>query len=233
MKNKVGIYQIRNLITGRVYIGQSICLNKRVNDHFSALRRGKHNNKHLQNSFNKHGESNFIFEYLVYCEEKELTRYEQGILDYKPLNYNKREIVDSNKGNKLYPTIEHRKNLSFAYQSMSEEKKKDRANKISISHTGRKNTEEHNKNISIGKKGKPMSEENKEICRLSHIGIKPSLEARINMSKAKKGEKHPNYGKKLSKESIEKRTNTRKKKELEKFLTGDLKRNPYGYKENT
>lgn len=59
-----GIYKIKNIITNKFYIGSTINFKVRFNDHKKLLRNNKHNNSHLQNSWNKHGEKNFIFEIL-------------------------------------------------------------------------------------------------------------------------------------------------------------------------
>lgn len=54
-------------------------------DHFSTLRRGKHVNKRLQNSYNKHGEDAFVFEVLEECSVDVRFELEQLYLDiYKP-----------------------------------------------------------------------------------------------------------------------------------------------------
>lgn len=64
-----GIYIIRNLANDKVYIGKSKNIKQRKNTHFSALKLNKHNNQHLQNSYNKYGKNNFEFDVLEYCEE--------------------------------------------------------------------------------------------------------------------------------------------------------------------
>ena len=57
------IYKITNLVSSKVYIGQTIeMVNTRIKDHLRELRKNTHSNSHLQYSFNKYGESNFIFE---------------------------------------------------------------------------------------------------------------------------------------------------------------------------
>lgn len=43
-----GIYKITNLITGKVYVGQSNNVYARRIEHFTALRRGTHPNKLMQ-----------------------------------------------------------------------------------------------------------------------------------------------------------------------------------------
>lgn len=72
----VGIYKITNKKNNKVYIGQSNDIAKRKNSHFNALRKNKHENIHLQNSFNKYGECNFSFEVLEECTEDELNDLE-------------------------------------------------------------------------------------------------------------------------------------------------------------
>ena len=58
----VGIYEIINIINNKKYIGQSIEIKRRWNDHKSELRRNSHHNIYLQKSWNKYGEENFKFE---------------------------------------------------------------------------------------------------------------------------------------------------------------------------
>lgn len=76
------IYKITNLINGKFYIGSTIRpVYIRKYEHFSELRKGKHCNKYLQNSFNKYGEVNFKFEILERVEfTKETSRLEMGKL---------------------------------------------------------------------------------------------------------------------------------------------------------
>jgi len=102
MNLNMGIYQIRNIITKFCYSGQSIELKKRERQHWYNLKNNRHENQHLQNSYNKHGKEFFVFEILVYCELEELTRYEQFFVDKYvglKLSYNIcRECVDSQTG---------------------------------------------------------------------------------------------------------------------------------------
>ena len=59
---KQGIYLIQNLENGKKYYGSSLNLDKRLYEHKRNLRLGQHDNKHLQNSWNKYTEDNFKFE---------------------------------------------------------------------------------------------------------------------------------------------------------------------------
>ena len=59
-----GIYLLRNLSNGKVYIGKSINLEKRLKEHKLSLIRGDHHNNYLQNAWNKYGEDCFEVEIL-------------------------------------------------------------------------------------------------------------------------------------------------------------------------
>jgi len=63
-----GIYKITNSVNGKLYIGQSVNMSNRQTAHFEALRSKRHYNNYLQKSFNKYGESNFVFTIIEECE---------------------------------------------------------------------------------------------------------------------------------------------------------------------
>ena len=90
-----GIYKIQNLITDEVYVGSSINLEKRKYEHFRLLKRNTHSNKHLQSSYNKHGERVFVFEMLKECEKDECIYWEQYFIDYLSPIYNINPIAGS------------------------------------------------------------------------------------------------------------------------------------------
>lgn len=58
-KEVCGVYEIRNLVNNKVYVGSSVRGLKRKKEHFGALLKNKHWNCHLQYAFNKYGEENF------------------------------------------------------------------------------------------------------------------------------------------------------------------------------
>lgn len=60
-KRYAGIYEIRCKVNNRVYIGQSRNMRERISKHKRFLRHGVHENKALQNAWNKYGEENFAF----------------------------------------------------------------------------------------------------------------------------------------------------------------------------
>lgn len=67
----VGIYEIKNLVNGKVYIGQSICIESRIEAH-----KKRESNEHLKNAFKKYGLENFSFSVLRECDKSDLSFFE-------------------------------------------------------------------------------------------------------------------------------------------------------------
>lgn len=61
-----GIYKLLNSVNDNFYIGSAVDLKRRKARHFSELRHGKHNNKHLQAAWDRYGEAAFSFAVLEY-----------------------------------------------------------------------------------------------------------------------------------------------------------------------
>jgi group I intron endonuclease len=77
-----GIYKITCLSTGKFYIGSSTNINRRLKQHMGLLKHNKHENKYMQNAWNKHGEENFKFEIIETIRKtRELLTREQRWLD--------------------------------------------------------------------------------------------------------------------------------------------------------
>ena len=92
-----GIYEIVNLVNGKRYIGSSVDLRRRENQHFANLERGTHHNKILQAAWRKYGSESFRFSVIEYCCPDLLIDAEQSALDrFKP-EYN----LAPNAGNLL------------------------------------------------------------------------------------------------------------------------------------
>ena len=77
----VGIYGIKNKINGKIYIGQSIKIERRWAEHKTELKKNKHPNQHLLNSYNKYGKDNFEFLILEECEKEKLNSKEEKWID--------------------------------------------------------------------------------------------------------------------------------------------------------
>lgn len=63
-----GIYKIKNVIDGKIYIGQSVNVQRRLKVHKNRLTKGSHENNYLQNAVIKYGIDNFTFEIIEFCK---------------------------------------------------------------------------------------------------------------------------------------------------------------------
>lgn len=93
-----GVYQIKNLINGKCYIGSAVDIKRREAHHLSRLQNNKHYNQHLQHSWNKYGKENFILKILLYCDKKNCILFEQRAMDILNSEYNIAPIASSSLG---------------------------------------------------------------------------------------------------------------------------------------
>lgn len=79
---EIGIYSVRNKITNLIYVGLSTNIGHRFVSHKRQLISGKHKNKHMQSSCDKHGIDNFIFEIIEVCDATILCEREKFWIKY-------------------------------------------------------------------------------------------------------------------------------------------------------
>ena len=186
-----GIYCIENKANNTKYVGKSIELNNRWDKHISGLRRNKHDNKYLQNSWNKHGEDSFIFYILEECDKSVLSEreiyYIKELNTKRPDGYNLTDGGDGGLGGKVSKKtrikmsqrtknrFSNPENHPMYGRTHSEESKK----KMSMSH----------KNISL-KTRKKMSNSAKRNS--SHLGHPHSQETKDKLRQKNIGSKHKN-----------------------------------------
>lgn len=92
-----GIYLIFCTSNQKSYIGSSNCIKRRLNSHRYYLKKGSHDNEHLQRAYTKYGIDSFIYSVLEYCEDSEL-------IERETLWVNKYNSLDPSKGyNKIPP----------------------------------------------------------------------------------------------------------------------------------
>lgn len=101
MSKVCGIYQIRNISNGHLYIGSSRDVSGRIREHKRVLRQNKHHSAYLQYAWNKYGESNFVFALIIPCELSELLSFEQDWLDAMEPEYNMAPNAGSSLGRKV------------------------------------------------------------------------------------------------------------------------------------
>jgi group I intron endonuclease len=169
-KEKSGIYRWINLITGKFYVGSSICLSKRLYHYYyidKFKRIGSKDRSLINKAILKYGISSFQLDILEYCESDVLIKREQYYIDLLMPEYN----ICKTAGSILGLRFKHSKETKF---------------KISIANKGKYHTEETRLKISIANKGNknPMFEKTF------------TEETKLKMSLNKIGDKNPMFGKK-------------------------------------
>lgn len=192
----IGIYKITSP-TGKVYIGQSIDVERRFRTYKKLHCKGQ---VILYNSFMKHGVEKHKFEILCECEISELNdkeRYYQdlySVLEGKGMNC--KLTKSSDRSGKHSDETKLKMSISGKGKKLSEETKK----RLSISMTNM--SEETKIKIGLFHKGRKRSNETK--LKISTSKINPSDETRLKMSLSQTGRKQ-------SKQTIQKRVDSIKK----------------------
>jgi group I intron endonuclease len=203
LRNKCGIYFLRNKITTQMYIGQSVNIGARAAAHLNELRQGVHTNQLMQNSWNKYGEPEFEFGLIGLYPKEELTSMENHHMAAHQTRSRDRGF-NILKAEEIGPRVSPNRG-----KTMTQEQK----DKISKALSGRKLPKEHVENarkghtgISTSLKGRKQSEEHKKKCSEAKKGKpKPSGFGETISSKLK--------GKPKSPEAIAKRLETIRQRE--------------------
>lgn len=191
-KGLSGIYKIISP-SGRIYIGQSVCLKSRLS-YYKRKDRSKEQPR-LKRSLEKYGYENHILEVVEFCDIELLNERERYWQEFY-------EVTGKNGLNCLLT-----KTSDKPLQHSEETKKK-----ISDKIKGRKLSDSHKKAIGAAHKGKVLSAETKEKLSKSRIG-KPAYNKGLPMlSHVKEKLRQANLGKKFSEE---------RKKEMSKARTGE------------
>lgn len=160
---KKGVYQIRNLVNSKVYIGSTVTsFIYRWRQHHSKLKMGKHENAHLQSSYTKYGDSNFEYTILyVGTSLEDIRTKEQELITSL-------DSCNPDKGYNLDSIVDR--------HIRSEETKR----KISASRRGKCG------GASNGFYGRTHSEEIRNRIRQAHLGRKASDTTKAKMAEKKK-----------------------------------------------
>lgn len=160
-----GIYKIKNLINGNIYIGSAVNINKRFVNHISSLKTGKHDNQHLQRAWLKYRADAFEFSIIEECDIPSLIKREQHYIDTLSPQYNICRIAGSLLG----------------YKHSAEARAK-------IGEANKNRSDEYHAKIGEANKRRIVSAETRAKMSASQKGIKKphSIEHRAKISALKK-----------------------------------------------
>lgn len=195
----LGIYQIRNAVNGKVYVGQSRDVRRRWKRHQATITARKHENIHLQRAWDKYGGEAFVFEVLeIVDDENALTDKEQCWID-------RCQASDDNYGYNLRPAA----GTMLGYHHTKETKKK-----ISAAFKGKALTKEHKEKIGRSLVGHTLSAASREKITKKLMGrhLSPEHRAKLSMvltgrpvtpeTREKISKAHRGKGGKLSQEQV-------------------------------
>lgn len=183
----IGIYKITNKHNGKAYIGQSVNIKKRWEEH-------KYSDKSdslIHRAIKKYGIDSFCFEVLCECEKSELNELEVKYISehgtMHPSGYN----LKSGGGQGIEYSEASKKKMSESQKGRSgwhhsEETKK----KIGDAHRGRKRPSESVEKMRKALTGRHLSPEHVEKLRIAGLGRKQTPESIEKTRRALLGRKH-------------------------------------------
>lgn len=188
---KIGIYKITSP-SGKVYIGQSIDIDKRFR-YYERLH--CKNQLLLFNSFKKYGLNEHKFEIITLCNESQLNdleRYYQNLYCVLGENGLNLKLTETNECKAVFKDC-IRKKISDKLKLINRKPHSIETKvKMSLSQKDKPKSAEHRLKMSIERKKRGMTDEHKQKLILSRIGIKRkphSTETRLKMSIAAKNRK--------------------------------------------
>jgi group I intron endonuclease len=234
MIKDTGVYMILSIdYPDRVYIGSSVNIRTRWNNHRHYLRTNSHHSPKFQNHYNKYGENDFVFIVIEKCNEVVLRDREQYYLDVLTPYFNicpkadgvagrpsKKKGVPSgvvpwNKGRKNVYSKETRLEMSKGRLNKEpwNKNKKGCYSEATIQKMKKPKSDEHKKKLSEAHAGVPLSKEHTQHAKAARKLKHPhrTEETKEKLRLANLGEKNPMFGKKPSKETNKKRSISLKK----------------------
>ena len=171
-----GVYQIRNTVNGKRYIGSAVDFKRRFRNHRNRANKGTHHSIHFQSAWNKHGAKAFQFEILVVCPRNEILIHEQAIIDRELPEYNIAKIVSAPMlGMTHGPEAREKIAASKRGKKRPPEMVAATAEKIRgrpSPNKGRKMTPEQNARNAAAQRGKQLTPEHRRNISLGGKGLK-------------------------------------------------------------
>lgn len=150
-----GVYQIVNTANGKKYIGSSLNIANRWNQHKRDLANNRHTNKHLQAAWNQYGSDSFAWCVIEKCPPENLLEREQF---YLPKDGTIEALRQGGYYN-AYP---------IAGSPMGTKQSDESSQKKSEKLKGRKFSEDHRRKIGEANSRRVFTDENRPVVAKSH-----------------------------------------------------------------
>lgn len=183
-----GVYQIRNTLNGKIYLGGTVNLLRRYAKHFRDLCAQKHHSQRFQRAWLKYGESAFVFEVLEVTTREKVQGKEQYWLDtlqpyLKDQGYNICKEGRLRIG--ISPSPETRLKMSAAQKGRK--LSPERVAQMRQNSLGKRHTEETKRRIGTASSLRSQTPEAKIKIGAAHRGKMVSPETRLKIGLANKG----------------------------------------------
>tara|TARA_R110002074_G_scaffold51396_2_gene130028 strand:+ start:30598 stop:31371 length:774 start_codon:yes stop_codon:yes gene_type:complete len=176
--NKIaGIYKLYCNNNGKIYIGKSVNIGKRLNDHKNCKRNGKVG-RYFQNAILKYGWESFTIEILEVFENFDKHTHNDDLLKRETYYIELFESTDRSKG---YNICKSSTDMTGIVVSV-ETREKMRQNML-----GRKLSPETREKMRQSRLGKVCSDETKEKIRQKRLGQKHTKESNEKLRQSKLG----------------------------------------------
>ena len=196
-----GIYRILNTVTGKCYVGSTKNFKKRWKQHCKTLKNGLHSSIKLQRSYDKHGKNAFTFEILerMPYEKDVIIEAENTYMDLHNSKSNGYNIASASFGDVLtnHPNrddiLRRRSATTIRNNAMlSDEERVARF-------------------VRLGERNYNWRPHTHRFCPVCGDRLRPSAKETCGKCRDRSGDKNPFYGKRHSKETIERIKETKRK----------------------
>ena len=187
LPKKAGIYKLICNANGKIYIGKSVNILRRIRDHKKSKP-----NTILQKAITKYGWDSFVVEVLEIVENFDRLKDNNALLDREAYYI---ELFDSTNKNNGYNICKYSTDKTGI--PCSDETKE----KLRLAHLGKVLDDEHKEKIRQGRLGFKHSDQDKENMRKAQLGYKQTPEHIENARLTRLGFKHSDESKQKMREA--------------------------------